>query len=226
MRYAALFPVALLAAPTLALAQAVIDQGSFTITHDGARVGREEFTIRRQPAPGGGPAIIARARVTLDGKRLTPALRASAAGEPDAYEIEVRSGLDVAERLRLDAGRGRFSARLRTPDGESAREYMVADGALILDDDVFHQYYFVAQRPENSSIPVVIPRRNTQVTMRVASGGTERVVIGGSALQARVIVLTAPGGDVRRIWVDDAGRVLKVALEGRGIVATRDEPPQ
>ncbi len=227
MRYAALLPVALLATPSVVHSQAVVDQGSFTITREGARVGREEFTIRRQPGAGtGSDALIARARVTLDGRLLAPALRASAAGDPDAYEIEVRSGVDVQERLRVDVGRGRFSARLRTPEGESAREYIVADGALILNDDVFHQYYFLAQRDANGTVPVVIPRRNIQVTMRVASGGTDRIVIGGTALQARVIVLTGPGGDTRRIWVDDAGRVLKVSLEGRGIVATRDEPPR
>jgi hypothetical protein len=38
--------------------------------------------------------------------------------------------------------------------------------------------------------------------------------------------MTEPDGATRRIWVDAQGRVLKVMLEGRGITATRDDPPR
>ena len=204
---------------------AVVDEGSFTISHNGARIGREEFAIRRTPSPGG-DLLVANATVVYTDRRLSPALQTDAAGAPLRYQVEVSVGADVQERLQGRVGRGRFSAQLRTPRGESAREYVVADGALILDDDVFHQYYFLARAGRTGAVPVVVPRRNVQVTMRVDNEGVDAVVISGSRVAATRYVMTEPDGATRRIWVDAQGRVLKVSLESRGITATRDDPPR
>jgi hypothetical protein len=218
--------IALLGLALPASAQvAVVDEGSFTISHNGNRIGREEFAIRRTPNPGG-DVLVANATVVYTDRRLSPALQTDAAGAPLRYQVEVSVGADVQERLQGRVGRGRFSAQLRTPRGESAREYVVADGALILDDDVFHQYYFLARAGRTGSVPVVVPRRNVQLAMRVENEGADAVTIGGNRVTATRYVMTEPDGATRRIWVDAQGRVLKVTLEGRGITATRDEPPR
>jgi hypothetical protein len=216
-----------LPAPAAAFAQqsVSVDEGTFTIMRGGTRIGREEFSIRRNPSPGG-DVLVASATVTLTDQRLSPALRTDSAGAPLAYQLEVRVGNEVQERLTGQIGRGRFSARVRTPRGESAREYIVSDGALVLDDDVFHQYYFLAASQRTGSVPVVIPRRNVQQSMRVESAGSDRVTIRGVDIQARRLVLTEPDGAVRQIWVDSEGRVLRVSLDARGIIATRDEAPR
>lgn len=234
MRYLSLLSATLLAVPTPTLAAAqvtVVDEGSFTISRGGSRIGHETFTIRRTAGSGGGNAYVANATVEFEAKRLSPALRADDRFSPIAYQVEVRSGDQVQERLRGLISRGRFSAQVRTPTGESTKEYFVSDGALLLDDDVFHQYYFVAQRAERlgaagGSVPVVIPRRNTQQVMRVQPRGSDRVTVGRTSLQAQRLVLTEPGGATRQIWVDDRGRVLKVSLDARDIVAVRDAPPR
>jgi hypothetical protein len=231
MRTLGLVSAVLLALPADMLAQAsVVDEGTFTIYRATQRIGKETFTIRRVPGPGG-DAYVANATVDLDDERLSPALRADANFEPLAYQLEVSQGSTVQERLKGIVGRGRFSAQVRTPKGESTKEYIVSDGALVLDDDVFHQYYFLAQRAEKlgaagGSVPVVIPRRNTQEVMRVRPGGQSKVTVGTAALDAREYVLTEPGGATRHIWVDAAGRVLKVSLDARGISAVRDAPPR
>jgi hypothetical protein len=218
--------IALLGAAVPVAAQvAVVDEGSFTISHQGTRIGREEFAIRRTPNPGG-DVLVANATVVYTDRRLSPALQTDAAGAPLRYQVEVSAGADVQERLQGRVGRGRFSAQLRTPRGESAREYVVADGALILDDDVFHQYYFVARAGRTGAVPVVVPRRNVQVTMRVENEGADVVAIGGSRVPATRYVMTEPDGATRGIWVDAEGRVLKVTLDARGITATRDDPPR
>jgi hypothetical protein len=204
---------------------AVVDEGSFTIAHNGSRIGREEFAIRRTPNPGG-DILVANATVVYTDRRLSPALQTDAAGAPLRYQVEVSAGADVQERLQGRVGRGRFSAQLRTPRGESAREYVVADGALILDDDVFHQYYFLARAGRTGAVPVVVPRRNVQLTMRVDNQGADVVTIDGSRIAATRYVMTEPDGATRRIWVDSDGRVLRVSLDARGITATRDEPPR
>ena len=218
--------LALLSLALPAAAQvAVVDEGSFTISHNGTRIGREEFAIRRTPNPGG-DVLVANATVVYTDRRLSPALQTDAAGAPLRYQVEVSAGADVHERLQGRVGRGRFSAQLRTPRGESAREYVVADGALILDDDVFHQYYVLARDGRTGSVPVVVPRRNVQVTMRVDNEGADMVAISGDRVAATRYVMTEPDGAARRIWVDAQGRVLKVTLESRGITATRDDPPR
>ena len=218
------------AATPLAAQVATVDEGSFSITHNGAPAGREEFSIRRTPGGEGGAVYVASATVAYDGRRLSPALRADASGYPLAYQVEVKVGSEVQERLTGQVGRGRFSALTKTPRGESAKEYVVSDGALILDDDVFHQYFFVAQnaRAGGATIPVVVPRRNAQLAMRVDERGNETVTVGGRALTARHLVLRegAAGGTERDVWVDAQGRVLKVSIPSRGIVALRDEPPR
>jgi len=173
MRYLTLLSATLLAAPLPAQAQVVVvDEGTFSISRGGSRIGRESFTIRRSPGPGG-DVYVANATVDFDAQRLSPALRADNSFSPLAYQLEVRSGGTVQEQLKGLVGRGRFSAQMRTPKGESTKEYIVSDGALILDDDVFHQYYFVAQRAAQmgaagGTIPVVIPRRNMQMILRVS----------------------------------------------------------
>lgn len=231
MRYLSLLSATLLAVPSPSPAQvSVVDEGTFTITRDGQRIGHETFTIRKTAGPGG-DVYVASATVDVDTQRLSPALRADDSFAPLAYQLEVRSGDEVQERLKGLVGRGRFSAQVKTPRGESTKEYVVSDGALVLDDDVFHQYYFLAQRAgrlggAGGTVPVVIPRRNTQVVMRVKLVGPDRVTIGGRAIAARHLVLAEPGGATRQIWVDDAGRVLKVSLDARGLTATRDEPPR
>lgn len=204
---------------------ATVDEGSFTITRDGAPAGREDFSIRSTPGIGG-TIYKAQATVTLDGRRVAPALSTDPAGAPLSYQVEVRTGAQT-ERLTGQISRGRVSVHQQGPGGASAKEYVVADGALILDDDVFHQYYFVARRaPGPTNIPVLVPRRGVQVSMRLVSRGAATVTVGGRSLPATHLVLTDPGTGDREIWVDAEGRVLKVSLPGRSLIALRDDPPR
>jgi hypothetical protein len=214
-----------LGAPSSAPAQVVtVDEGSFTITRNGQPAGREDFRIRSTPAAGAAE-YVASATVSLGDRRLSPDLRADARGAPIAYRLETRAGGDTEERLTGQVGRGRFSAQLKTARGESTREYVVSDGALVLDDDVYHQYYFIAISGRTGAVPVVVPRRNVQVTMRVQRQGTEAVDVGGREIDATHLVISEPGGD-RHVWVDGRGRVLKVTVPARGIIVQRDEPPR
>ena len=215
-----------LAAPLLSAQVTTVDEGSFTITRQGERIGREEFAIRRTPGAEGQPVLVASATVAYDQRRIAPALRTDSTGAPIAYALEVRAGTEVQEQLKGAVGRGRFSAVTRTPKGESAREYIVTDGALILDDEVFHQYYFVARAARSGSVPVVGPRRSAQVVMRIEDGGAATVTVGGRPLPAHRYTLREPGGGRRDILVDAQGRVLQVEIPALGIVATRDDPPR
>ena len=213
--------------PGLAGAQVVtIDEGTFTVTRGAQRIGREDFSIRRTPGPEGVPVIVATATAVYGDRRLSPALRANADGLPLAYQVDVQVGTETRERFRGQAGRGRFSATMRTPSGDSSKEYVVTDGAIILDDDIFHQYYFLARRAPGAPVAVVVPRRNVQVAVTIESQGAEAVTIGGRSLSATHLLVRERGGGARDIWVDSEGRVLRVRLADRNIEALRDDAPR
>ncbi|HEU4565124.1 MAG TPA: hypothetical protein VFS05_10765, partial [Gemmatimonadaceae bacterium] len=106
---------AALAAPLPASAQVTtVDEGRFNITRGGQRVGSEDFKIRSSADPSGA-VLTATATVAYDDRRLSPTLRTDAGGSPLAYQVEVRVGSELQERLSGQIGRGRFSARVRTP---------------------------------------------------------------------------------------------------------------
>ena len=226
MNTLALIPVAMLLSARPAMTQVVVvDEGSFTITVNGARVGREDFRIRSTPTPEG-PQYVANATVTYNDRRVFPMTEADAGGIPMKYVVEVKDGPGVQERVIGAIGRGRASARVQDSRGESAKEFVVSRGALVIDDDVFHQYYFVTLRKLSGAVPVVVPRRNTQVTMRVSSAGTEQLTIGGQTIEAQHFTISDPSGANREVWADSSGRILKVTIPSRGVVALRDDPPR
>jgi hypothetical protein len=216
--------------PSGAAAQvSVIDEGSFTIMRNGARSGRETFTIRRTGL-GAVDAYVANGSTDLDGRRLVPALQADADFSPIKYQLEVRKGDDVLERLKGIAGRDRFSTQVRTTKGESTREFIAADNAVLLDDDVFHQYYFVAQRAQKlgaagGAIPIIIPQRAEQQMLHAKWDADETITIAGRPVTARHLVLTEPAGASQNVWVDAAGHVLKVSIDSRSLVIQRDQLP-
>ncbi len=226
LTFVAAAAAALTVTPAPLSAQVVtVDEGSFTITQNGVPAGREDFSIRSTPGIGG-TIFRAQATVMLDGRRIAPALSTDPSGAPLSYQVEVRTG-DQTERLTGQVSRGRVSIHRQGPGGASAKEYVMADGALILDDEVFHQYYFVARRsPLPATISVLVPRSGAQMTMRLVSRGDATVTINRRSLPATHLVLTDPGAGDREIWIDAAGRVLKVAVPGRSLVAIRDEAPR
>lgn len=225
-RHVSLIVALFVAATTLQGQSAqIIDEGSFTITVANQRTGREDFRIEGTPGAKGALEYVARATVVFGDRRLTPALRSDSMGAPSDYQIESRGTTTGAERWSGKIMRGRVSARINSPRGESAKEYIVTDGALIIDDDVFHQYYFLARRASEASIAIVVPRRNAQLVLRLSSGGSERLTIGTKELDSRHLILTEPSGTVRDVWIDAKGRVLKVAIASRNMVALRDDPP-
>ena len=199
----------------------VVDEGSFTVSRNGVRIGREEFSIRTTPNAAAGATYVAQATAVYDELRLFPALTARPSGVPVTYQVEVRHGADVEQKWSGAVGEGRVSARIVTARREAVREFLAADGALLLDDNVFHQYFFLARRRGGLPLPVIVPRRNVQEYLRCAERGQETIDIAGHAIVGAVFAVTGPDGVERQVWVDTEGRVLKVSVPAQGLVATR-----
>ena len=215
-----------LASAPLEAQTTVVDEGTFVLRENGREVGREVFAIRRS-GTGPGSVVIAQGRVDLgDADDLVTSLEVSGEGfRPATYAVQVEG----AEPQRI-AGRvagGRFSARIISPAGEMMREYLAGDGAVIVDEGVAHQYYFIAQHLDESSftVPLIIPRQSRQVSAAVSVGATENLTIGGQAVSARRLSVRPTGMPDRTVWVDAQGRVLRLEIPDRGMTAERLAPP-
>ena len=214
------------AAASTAAQTTVIDEGSFRIAVRGSTIGNETFTIRRSGA-GANATVVAQGRIVLDtgeqtrtviqfrGEPLTPA----------AYQVEV-----TGDNRQSITGRGagnRFRATMVSDASERMREFLVDDGAVVLDDAIIHHHYFLAHRAADApaTIPVILPRESRQVTARVQVQGTETIRIGGREVDARRLSVTLDGLDDRALWVDDRNRLLRVRVPAQELTAERTSLP-
>lgn len=217
------------AAPCTAGAQVVTaDEGSFTISRGGAPLGREEFRIMRPP--GAAAAFMARATGAYGDRRILPALQTDSDGTPERYQVEVRRGSVVEQRLSAQAAGTHFRAQSQGEAGEAAREFLLEPGTVILDDELYHQYYFLVRRAGAAGaatrVPVLTPRRGVQIPLWVTLAGTERVTIAGQSVAARHYTVTDRADSRREVWTDEQGRVLRVVLAPEGIEAVRSDVPR
>jgi hypothetical protein len=202
--------------------QAFLDQGTFVITRGGDEIGREEFAISPVAGSRGEGGVLAVATVRYRDRELKAALELTRQHVPVSYQLDVTAAGRVEQRLTGQFGRGRFAVRIATPAHEAAREFPVPLAAVVLDDDIFDQYYFV---PRASGAPepvsVVRPRQSTLVTGAVTSLGQDTVLVGGRSIGAEHYALTLHGDDRREFWFSASGDLLKVAIPAGSIIATR-----
>jgi hypothetical protein len=218
--------VLLLAVPTTA--QTTIDEGTFRLLVDGREVGTERFVIQLR---GSGPTAetTATGSVTLDaaaGEDLTTSV--SFAGlelRPAQYTVSVGSDGD---RLSGRVSGRRVSARIVSSTGENVREYLVSEGAIIIDNSVAHQHYFLARRVRSGEtrIAVILPRDARQEWINVEVLGDETLNVAGTPVECRKLELTGGPGGTRIVWTDEADRVIRFEIPDRNFVAERTAVPR
>ena len=217
--------ILVLNSPLPAQGTRVMDQGSFTISINGRTVGRENFSISAANR-GNVTEYVARADVTYGDRRVRPELHAGTDGTVAEYTVTTRSGGTSESWSGAIAG-GRLNAKIASGSSTAAREYIVPAGTIVLDDEIMHHHWFLALRSHDGSMPVVVPRRaDVKSTVTMATIGEETLQIGNHDVQAVHLRASISGGEVHDIWVDKSGRLLKVALPARSLVAVRDDPPR
>lgn len=228
-RLAAALGVAVLAAVAArpAPAQEVLDRGTFLIERAGNEVGREDFAIRRAPERAGAGSILAVATVHYRDRELRPALDLSGDLKPVGYQLDVSSAGRVVERLSIQFGRGRISVRLASQQREVLREFPASPGLAVLDDDVFHQFYFLPRPASGGALPLrlLLPRTPAIVGGSVRRIGDDTVTVGGRGLPADHFAILLDTGEQRDFWFTASGDLLRVAIPSREIVATRTALP-
>ncbi len=171
---------ALIAAPlTLGAQSRVVDEGSFVISKDGVPSGREAFRIVRT-ASAAGDLYRASAQIAYGDRRIVPTLTTDSLGIPTSYEVTVRQGNSPVLRLQARGVTGRLSVLEQTPHGESSREYVVARDVHLIDDDIYHQYFFLSLPNVAGATQVVLPQARQQGVATVAQRGAESVVSVGT----------------------------------------------
>lgn len=215
--------LALLPAPVSAQASALIDDGTFTISRKGSPIGREAFRIARVPGAGG-QVYRGSGTTVIEDRRYTTVLGTDSTGLPVAYEA--RLSYD-GKNLRIEGrGRpGRFSVLSSTTGGESAREYVLENGALLMEEEVFLHFFFVPLAAASSRVAVIVPRAAEQSIHAIIARGSETVEIAGVKVPARRFSISSDGAS-RDVWVDALGRLLKVSIPDKELVALRDDPPR
>ena len=208
-----------------------IDAGSFSVRMAGERIGREQFSIRKAPAPDGA-AFELRAETTQGDRRVAVQLTTDSTGAPIRYSLEIRDDANVMLRLGGQRVRGRFAVLARKPTGEVAREFLLDDHTLIVDPELFHQLCFVvrgrgAAVGETASVSVLSPQGNAEQALQVKLESlSDTVTIAGVVKQGRRWRLDDAAGLTRMVWADSDGRILRVTIPGRQIEAIRDDIPR
>jgi hypothetical protein len=224
MRPWALLGAVLAAAPSRALAQEFADRGVFVIERGSAETGRVEFALRHTAGKGG---LLLVAATRTPAHDLDVALELSRDSVPVSFQQTETVGGRVVRRVSATVSGRRFSARASSTEAEIARELPVSVPLLILGEEDYASFAFLP-RPDAGTTRTVTVVRTTDLTSQTAlvdGGLADSIRIQGRELHCRRFTLHFPDGEERRFWIAMDGRLLRVAIPGSGILATRAELP-
>lgn len=226
MRYLTFFVLAAVAAVIPAalgpvvVQGAVLDRATFVITRGSEVVGREEFILRRGRQAGG-------RGYTLTASSYYPADRPAA-----LLASTLEFGLDtvlVAARLDLDTdnrpstlvsfGPRRVTIRTVTPHGESARQFPATDRTLVLDEFLISAFAILLGGSQGS-VTLIDARAGRRNVATLDDHGIEPVDVRGMERSLRHVTLSTDS-EVRHLWYDDQGRLIKFDLPSTVLAAVR-----
>ncbi|MFN7456131.1 MAG: hypothetical protein ACK5U0_01945 [Gemmatimonas sp.] len=208
-----------------------LDVGSFTISVGGQRTGREQFSVQRVVTNEGG-TIELRSESAVGDTRTAVRLEADSAGTPVRYSIEARRGTEQILRLGGQRVRGRFATLARSVTGEAAREYLLRPGAVVVEEDGIVQYALLVRgrmlaEGEGLTLPSLTPVANSQGAVRIVlEAAHDVVIIAGARRDARRYRIVTAAGEVRLLWAEADGALLRVSIPARGVDALRDDVPR
>ena len=93
---------------------------------------------------------------------------------------------------------------------------------MIVDDSVF-ALYAVPPGTASGTVRLVSPRRDVRENYDLTNRGVEETVVAGERMKLLHLVLTR-GADVRHLWYDASGRLMKVEIPSRQLYAERVLP--
>lgn len=226
MRLLSLSLLLLAAAPALRAQVTILDEGTFSRSVNGTRVGREDFSIRAaRSAPGA--VFVAQANVLEGEERRTLVLNADSLGGPVRFQLESREANTVVGSVVGERQRSVWSGRILTEQRESAYELRLFPDVFLAEPGVVHALWFVLRFGQGRDVVLFAPSGPAQDTVRLVKAGADSVTVSGRVLAAARWTLHRAADDALlwEIWLDDAGRILRARHPASGLDALRDDAP-
>ena len=203
------------------------DEGTLLVRQDTVEIGRESFRLSGGVTRGGGGGGWSLATtVRFDRSRpvvvLDPIVELSADSSPANLEYTVADPRDPV-RILGQMSRGRFVVRVLGRRTERAREFLAPPPAAVLDDSVFALYLPVAWQGRARPVQVgaVFPRAGRREVLLVQDLGIEATTLNRDPASLRHITVTGGENRLVHVWLDADGRLAKLEIPSRGIVAER-----
>lgn len=204
----------------------VLDEGTFLIRRDTAELGRESFRFAAGRLAGGGTGWTLATTARYD--RTRPVVVLAPILEVGVDSLPVKLQYDVADpsaplRILGQLGRGRFTVRLVAQAVERAREFPVRGPTVVLDDSVFALYVFAAWHAASvpQALTALFPRAARREALTVQEHGLEPTTVRGDPVTLRHVTLTGGQHELVHLWLDTAGRLLKVEIPSRALLVER-----
>lgn len=212
----------------LALLQAgsPLDEGILVVREDTTEVARESFRLSHGRHARGGTGWTLATTVRYDRSRpvivLAPILEVSADTLPSTLQYDVADPRQPS-RILGELGRGRFTVRFVARATERAREFPTGQRAAVLDDSVFALYLFAAWRAstEPVSLTAIVPRGLRREAIQVQDHGVGPTTLNHDPATLRHVSVTGGPNIVVHLWLDAAGRLMKVEIPSRRLTAER-----
>lgn len=200
----------------------VIDEGTLEVRRGDVVLARESFTVARTSADRhAGWRIAATVHYPADQPRVTlsPIVELGPDSLPRMVQFDARDRGE--QRVLAEFGRRRLTVRIISSSGESAREYPTPRRPLVVDDSVL-SLYAVPPGLAPGRVRLTAPRQGVQSDYVLENRGLDETTLAGRRQQLVHLVLTSRSDDdARHLWYDQEGRLMKVEIPGRQLVAER-----
>ena len=206
--------------------QSPVDEGTLVVREDTVEIAREAFRLTAARTGAGVTRWTLATTIRYDRSRpvvvLDPIVELGSDSSPVSLEYTVA---DPREPLRIlgQLTRGRFVVRLLGRRTERAREFPAPPPTAVVDDSVFALYLPVAWqgRPRPVAVTAVFPRAGRREVLTVQDQGVQSTTLNHDPAALRHITVTGGEGRLVHLWLDADGRLAKVEVPSRRLVAER-----
>lgn len=219
-------PVLLVLALLQAGAGGPLDEGILVVREDTLEVARESFRLRQGRLARGGVGWTLATTIRYDRARpvvvLAPILEVTTDTMPATLQYDIADPRQPS-RILGELGRGRFTVRLVARATERAREFPTGPRAAVLDDSVYALYVFAAWRASAEPTPLtaIVPRGLRRETVQVQDHGVASTTLNRDPATLRHVSVTGGVNVVVHLWLDAAGRLMKVEIPSRRLTVER-----
>lgn len=209
-------------------AGAPVDEAVLVVRVDTQEVARESFRLSRGRLSRGGDGWTLATTIRYDRSRpvvvLAPILEVNTDTLPATLQYDVADPRQPS-RILGELGRGRFTVRSVARATERAREFPTGQHPIVLDDSVFALYLFAAWlAPHGGSggtLTAIFPRALRRDVLEVADRGMATTTLNHDPARLRHVIVGTDGPTAVHLWLDEAGRLMKVDIPARHLTAER-----